>query len=73
MSLTQLSQLLPLPIEDLQQILDYTRTLSSDEAADHLNNLLGQSSQTTKFISDFNLRLPHLFSEIFKLLINASL
>ncbi|KHJ33047.1 putative c2hc5 finger protein [Erysiphe necator] len=54
MSLTQLSQLLPLPIEDLQQILDYTRTLSSDEAADHLNNLLGQSSQTTKFISDFN-------------------
>ncbi|POS86929.1 hypothetical protein EPUL_003077 [Erysiphe pulchra] len=54
MSLSQLSKLLPLPSEDLQQILDYAVTLSSDEAADHFYDLLGHSAETTKFIQDFN-------------------
>lgn len=54
MSLTQLSQLLPLPDEDLQQVLDYTSTLSKTEAVSHLGNLLGDSPQAISFISSFN-------------------
>lgn len=54
MSLAQLSRMLPLPEVDLQQILDYAASLSKQEAADHFNNLLGESPQSIDFISSFN-------------------
>ncbi|KAL2074020.1 hypothetical protein VTL71DRAFT_7798 [Oculimacula yallundae] len=56
MSLSQLSRLLPLPEADLQQVLDYASTLSKQEAAEHFNNLLGESPQSIEFISSFNSR-----------------
>jgi hypothetical protein len=56
MSVAQLSKLLPLPEEDLQQVLNYASTLSKQEAADHFNNLLGESPQSIDFISSFNSR-----------------
>src|SRR6187402_1254538 len=56
MSLAQLSRLLPLPEPDLQQVLDYAATLSKQEAAEHFNNLLGESPQSIEFISSFNSR-----------------
>jgi hypothetical protein len=54
MSLVQLSRLLPLPEEDLQQIFDYAATLSKEEAAHHFTNLLGESPQSIEFVSVFN-------------------
>lgn len=56
MSLSQLSQLLPLPNEELQQVIDYASTLSKEEAATHFGNLLGDSSAAIEFISSFNAR-----------------
>ncbi|KAM0200757.1 hypothetical protein ACHAPA_008142 [Fusarium lateritium] len=56
MSTAQLSQLLPLPDEELKQVLDYANTLSTAEAADHFGNLLGDSPQAIEFISSFNSR-----------------
>jgi hypothetical protein len=56
MSLAQLSQLLPLPDEELQQVLDYATTLSKAEAASHFGNLLGDSPPVIEFISSFNSR-----------------
>ncbi|KAK3191357.1 hypothetical protein K4F52_002568 [Lecanicillium sp. MT-2017a] len=56
MSLAQLSQLLPLPTEELQQVLDYASTLPKDEAANHFSNLLGDSPLAVDFISSFNAR-----------------
>ncbi|KFH43152.1 hypothetical protein ACRE_060950 [Hapsidospora chrysogenum ATCC 11550] len=56
MSLAQLSQLLPLPNEELQQIVDYAATLSKPEAVSHFSNLLGDSAQAVDFISTFNSR-----------------
>ncbi|KFZ24189.1 hypothetical protein V502_01352 [Pseudogymnoascus sp. VKM F-4520 (FW-2644)] len=56
MSLQQLSKLLPLPDEDLQQILAYASTLPPQEAVEHFNNLLGESSASIEFISTFNSR-----------------
>ncbi|KAK7420443.1 hypothetical protein QQZ08_010430 [Neonectria magnoliae] len=56
MSVSQLSKLLPLPDDELQQVLDYASTLSKPEAAEHLNNLLGNSPQAVEFISSFNAR-----------------
>ncbi|KAJ2894288.1 hypothetical protein MKZ38_007745 [Zalerion maritima] len=56
MSLAQLSRLLPLPDEELQQVLDYAKTLSKPEAADHFGNLLGESPDAVEFISSFNSR-----------------
>ncbi|CCF46300.1 hypothetical protein CH063_03837 [Colletotrichum higginsianum] len=56
MSLVQLSRLLPLPEEELKQVLDYATTLSKTEAAEHFNNLLGDSPQAVEFISSFNSR-----------------
>jgi hypothetical protein len=56
MSLAQLSKLLPLLEPDLQQVLDYAATLSKQGAADHFNNLLGESPQSIEFISSFNSR-----------------
>lgn len=55
-ALSQISQLLPLDEESLQQILDYSVTLPSDAAADHLKNLLGDSPNALEFISSFNAR-----------------
>ncbi|OBT50056.1 hypothetical protein VE04_09334 [Pseudogymnoascus sp. 24MN13] len=43
MSLQQLSKLLPLPEEDLQQVLAYASTLPPQEAVEHFNNLLGET------------------------------
>jgi hypothetical protein len=62
MSLAQLSQLLPLPEADLQQVLSYASTLSKQEAAEHFNNLLGESPQSIEFISSFNSRRQNLKS-----------
>ncbi|KAL2214718.1 zf-C2HC5-domain-containing protein [Sarocladium strictum] len=56
MSLSQLSKLLPLPNEELQQVIDYAETLPKDEAASHFTNLLGDSPQAIEFISSFNAR-----------------
>lgn len=56
MSLAQLSQLLPLPEEDLRQVLDYASTLSKDDAVSHFGNLLGDSPLAVDFISSFNAR-----------------
>ena len=56
MSLTQLRNLLPLPDEELQQVLDYAATLSKQGAADHFNGILGESPQSIEFISSFNSR-----------------
>lgn len=56
MSLAQLSQLLPLPEGDLQQVLDYAATLSKLDAVSHFSNLLGDSPLAIDFISSFNSR-----------------
>lgn len=56
MSLAQLSRLLPLPDDELKQVLDYAATLSKPEAAEHFGNLLGDSPQAIEFISSFNSR-----------------
>ncbi|KAK5996898.1 RQC trigger complex subunit RQT4-like protein [Cladobotryum mycophilum] len=56
MSLAQLSQLLPLPDEELQQVLDYALTLSKADAASHFSNLLGDSPLAIDFIANFNSR-----------------
>lgn len=55
-ALPQISKFLPLDEESLQQILDYSSTLSKDAAAEHLKNLLGDSPQALEFISSFNSR-----------------
>ncbi|KAM4066218.1 putative zinc finger motif, c2HC5-type domain-containing protein [Hirsutella rhossiliensis] len=54
MSRAQLSQLLPLPEEELQQVLDYAASLSKPEAATHFHDLLGDSPLAVDFISSFN-------------------
>ncbi|KAI0164581.1 zf-C2HC5-domain-containing protein [Xylariaceae sp. FL1272] len=56
MSTTQLSRLLPLPEDELKQVLDYAVTLSKAEAADHFRNLLGDSPEAVDFIASFNSR-----------------
>lgn len=56
MSLQQLSKLLPLPEEDLQQVLAYASTLPPQAAVEHFNNLLGESPASIEFISTFNSR-----------------
>jgi hypothetical protein len=52
----QLSKLLPLDDESLKQIISYTESLPNREAADHLQNLLGDSPQALEFITSFNNR-----------------
>ncbi|KAI5917573.1 putative zinc finger motif, C2HC5-type-domain-containing protein [Camillea tinctor] len=54
MSTHQLSRLLPLPDEELKQVLDYAATLSKSEAVSHFQNLLGDSPEAIDFISSFN-------------------
>ncbi|KAG0653096.1 Activating signal cointegrator 1 [Hyphodiscus hymeniophilus] len=56
MSITQLRNILPLPDEDLQQVLDYAATLSKQGATEHFNGILGESPQSIEFISSFNSR-----------------
>ncbi|KAL4977857.1 putative zinc finger motif, C2HC5-type-domain-containing protein [Aspergillus desertorum] len=56
MSLKQLSSILPLDDESLTEILTYTATLSKEEGAEHLKNLLGDSAAAFEFISAFNAR-----------------
>ncbi|KAI1172647.1 C2HC5 finger protein [Nemania sp. FL0916] len=56
MSTIQLSRLLPLPDDELRQVLDYALTLSKSEAADHFRNLLGDSPEAIDFIASFNSR-----------------
>ncbi|KAL4757946.1 C2HC5-type zinc finger protein [Aspergillus foveolatus] len=56
MSLKQLSSILPLDDESLTEILNYTATLSKEEGAEHLKNLLGDSPAAFEFISAFNAR-----------------
>ncbi|KAL2267905.1 hypothetical protein VTJ83DRAFT_5182 [Remersonia thermophila] len=56
MSKEQLFQLLPLPDDGLQQVLDYAATLSKAEAAEHFLNMLGDTPQVVDFIATFNAR-----------------
>ncbi|CAJ2512453.1 Uu.00g054680.m01.CDS01 [Anthostomella pinea] len=56
MSAHQLARLLPLPEDELSQVLQYAATLSKPEAADHFRNLLGDSPEAVDFISSFNSR-----------------
>ncbi|KAL8790685.1 MAG: hypothetical protein Q9213_000533 [Squamulea squamosa] len=55
-AISQISQILPLDEQSLQEILDYTSTLSKDASAEHLRNLLGTSPKALEFISSFNAR-----------------
>ena len=50
----RLSKLLPLDEDSLKQIITYADTLPKDAAAEHLKNLLGDSSQAFEFVSSFN-------------------
>ena len=52
----QLSQILPLDEQSLKEIVDYTSTLDKAAAAEHLKNLLGDSSKALEFIASFNSR-----------------
>ncbi|CAI4213172.1 unnamed protein product [Parascedosporium putredinis] len=54
--ISRLSSLLPLPEEELKQVLDYAATLPKAAAVDHFSNLLGTSPEALTFISDFNSR-----------------
>ncbi|KAL8691013.1 MAG: hypothetical protein Q9218_003667 [Villophora microphyllina] len=55
-ALNQISQILPLDEQSLQEILDYSSTLSKDASAEHLRILLGTSPKALEFISSFNAR-----------------
>lgn len=55
-AMTQLSHLLPLDQDSLEQIIKYTSALPKDAAAEHLKNLLGDSPKALEFISSFNAR-----------------
>ncbi|KAI1451245.1 zf-C2HC5-domain-containing protein [Annulohypoxylon moriforme] len=54
MSVSQLYKLLPLPDDELKQVLDYATKLSKAEAAEHFRNLLGESAEAINFIATFN-------------------
>ncbi|KZZ96393.1 C2HC5 finger protein [Ascosphaera apis ARSEF 7405] len=53
-ALPRIAQILPLDDESLTQMLEYTNMLSPEEAAAHLQNILGDSPATLEFISGFN-------------------
>ncbi|KAI1949237.1 hypothetical protein LOZ57_002609 [Ophidiomyces ophidiicola] len=55
-ALPRLAKLLPLDDDSLKQIITYTATLSKEESADHLRNLLDDSAASLEFISGFNSR-----------------
>ncbi|KAI5295907.1 hypothetical protein KEM52_006530 [Ascosphaera acerosa] len=53
-ALPRIRQVLPLDDESLTQVLEYSLTLSTEEAASHLQNILGDSPDTLDFIAGFN-------------------
>lgn len=55
-ALPQLSRLLPLDEDSLKQIIRYSENLSPTAAAQHLKELIGDSSQALEFIASFNSR-----------------
>ncbi|KAL8635507.1 MAG: hypothetical protein Q9228_007007, partial [Teloschistes exilis] len=55
-ALTQIAQILPLDEQSLQELLDYSSSLSKDASADHLRSVLGTSPKALEFISSFNSR-----------------
>ncbi|KAF2083793.1 zf-C2HC5-domain-containing protein [Saccharata proteae CBS 121410] len=55
-SRSQLSRLLPMDNDSLDQIIRYTDTLPPESASDHLMELLGDSPAALEFISSFNSR-----------------
>jgi len=55
-ALPRLEKLLPLDQESLRQILQYANSLDKKSAAEHLQNLLGDNSQSIEFITAFNAR-----------------
>ncbi|KAL8764056.1 MAG: hypothetical protein Q9194_007194, partial [Teloschistes cf. exilis] len=55
-ALTQIAQILPLDEQSLQELLDYSSSLSKDASADHLRSVLGASPKALEFISSFNSR-----------------
>lgn len=54
----QLSKILPLDEQSLQEIVTYTDTLTRQAASDHLINILGDSPQALEFITSFQQRRP---------------
>ena len=55
-ALNQISRLLPLDEESLNQILEYNSSLPEQKSVEHLQELLGTSPQALEFISSFNAR-----------------
>jgi hypothetical protein len=55
-ALPRLSRLLPVDNESLNEVINYSASLSKEDAAAHLKNLLGDSAQALEFISSFNSR-----------------
>ncbi|KAL8672703.1 MAG: hypothetical protein Q9168_002828 [Polycauliona sp. 1 TL-2023] len=55
-AISRIAQILPLDHESLQEILDYTSTLSKENSAEHLRDILGTSPKALDFISSFNAR-----------------
>jgi hypothetical protein len=53
-ALNQIRKLLPLDDESLSQLLEYSRSLTPNNAAEHLKSVLGDSPQALEFISTFN-------------------
>ncbi|KAB8072506.1 putative zinc finger motif, C2HC5-type-domain-containing protein [Aspergillus leporis] len=53
---SRLSRILPLDEDSLTQIITYAASLSTEEGAEHLKNLLGDSPAAFEFISAFNSR-----------------
>ena len=53
-ALPRLQQLLPLDEPSLRQVITYTDSLSGENAAEHLKNLLGDDAKSLEFISGFN-------------------
>ncbi|OQN97866.1 hypothetical protein B0A48_16177 [Cryoendolithus antarcticus] len=53
-SVQALGNILPLEQHERERILSYARTLPKDDAAAHLQQLLGDSPEAVKFIADFN-------------------
>ncbi|KAL4794927.1 putative zinc finger motif, C2HC5-type-domain-containing protein [Aspergillus venezuelensis] len=52
--LRRLADILPLDDESLKQVFTYAGSLSKEEGAEHLKNLLGDSPAAFEFISAFN-------------------
>lgn len=52
-ALPHLQELLPLEESQLEQVLEYTGGLPDSEAAQHLENLLGDSPQSLQFIASY--------------------